>query len=104
MLTLTDQNFLEELNKNKLPMIIDFWATWCGPCKIMSSVLSEIEKELEGKVVIAKIDVDHNPKLAEDYAVISIPMLIFMREGNTVARHTGLLTKKQLIEKINTIL
>jgi thioredoxin 1 len=104
MLDLTDKNFSEELEKSKLPMIIDFWATWCGPCKVLHMVLEEIEKELEGKLIVARVEVDTNPKLSEFNDVLSIPMILFIKEGKTVGRHTGLLTKKQLMEKIATYL
>jgi len=102
MLILSDQNFEEEIQKSALPMIIDFWASWCAPCKLLHPVLEELEKELDGKVVVAKIDIDTSPKIAEDYAVISIPLILFVKDGKTVGRHVGLLTKKQFLEKIAT--
>lgn len=102
MLVLTDQNFTDEIQKSNLPMVVDFWAGWCGPCKIMHPVLDDLEKELEGKVIFAKVDVDANQKMSEEYAVTSIPLILFMKEGKTVGRHIGLLTKKQMLEKMAT--
>ncbi len=97
----TDQNFSEEVLSNSMPVVVDFWAEWCGPCKMLTPIIEDIASEYEGKIVIGKLDVDSNPQTAAKYGINSIPSLLFFKNGNIVDQHTGLLAKAPLKAKID---
>jgi thioredoxin 1 len=97
----TDSNFAVEALGSQLPVIVDFWAEWCGPCKALTPIIEEIASEMAGKVTIGKVNIDNSPKTATRYGVSSIPSLLFIKGGQVVDQHTGLLAKKQLLNKIN---
>jgi thioredoxin 1 len=99
----TDANFAAEALKSPLPVIVDFWAEWCGPCKMLTPIIDEIAKDLAGKVVFGKVNVDESPQTAARYSINSIPSLLFIKGGQVVSQHTGLLAKKPLLDKINKI-
>ena len=98
---LTDSNFEETLLSSSTPVLVDYWAEWCGPCKMVAPVLEELAEELEGKVTIGKIDVDSNRDAAAKQNVMSIPTLILFKDGNPVDQRVGALTKNQLKDFIN---
>lgn len=100
---ITDQNFENEVLKSKIPVICDFWAPWCGPCKIMGPIFDEVSEKFSDKVKFVKINVDENPKMAEKYNVMSIPTLIIFKDKKEADRSTGLQSKESLKEKINQI-
>ena len=85
----TDQNFEEQVLKAEKPVMVDFWATWCGPCVMAGPVVDELATEYSGKYVIGKLDVDANQKTAQTYGVMSIPTVILFKEGKEVARKVG---------------
>ena len=91
---LTDANFEETINKSSL-VLIDFWAGWCGPCRALAPTIEELSKELAGKVLVAKLDVDENPKTAEKFQVFSIPTVVLVKDCCEVDRIVGLCPKKQ---------
>ncbi len=97
----TDSNFSSEALQCSLPVIVDFWAVWCGPCKMLTPIIDELAGEMAGKVVFGKLNVDDNPKIAARYGVSGIPTLLFIKNGQVVDQHTGLLPKKLLLDKIN---
>lgn len=82
--------------------LLDFWAVWCGPCKIMEPVLEELQKELKGKVEIEKINVDENPQKASEYGVMSIPTYVVLKNGKEVARKIGVTAKQELIKLLQS--
>lgn len=103
-IVLTDASFDEELKKAPLPILVDFWAAWCGPCKLIAPILIEIAKEFEGKLVIGKLDVDSNQGSAMKYQTMSIPTLIFFKNGVEVKRLIGYQDKATLVKHINELL
>ena len=97
-IVVTEKNFNDEVIKSELPVLVDFWATWCGPCQMLAPVLNEVSKELEGKVKIAKINVDEESALAIKYGVEAIPTLLLFKDGNIVKKSVGLLSKDEIIK------
>jgi thioredoxin 1 len=96
----TDKTFEELVLNAKLPTVVDFWAVWCGPCKMIAPVLEEIAGEYEGQLQIAKLDVDTNNATAFQYGVMSIPTLILFKEGQAVERLVGNMPKAKLLAKL----
>jgi len=102
VINVTDLDFEEKVIKNTLPVFVDFFAPWCGPCKMAEPVIEELAKDYEGKVVIAKINVDENPGISSKFDVMSIPTTIMFNEGQEVGRQTGFSgrdTFEELIKK-----
>lgn len=96
-----DKDFEKDVNHSDLPVLIDFWAEWCGPCKMIGPILEELSEELEGKIKVVKIDVDNNNQTAMNYSIRSIPTLIIIKDGVVQAQHIGAASKAQVKEFIN---
>ena len=94
---ITDANFAETLNTDK-PVLVDFWATWCGPCMMLSPIIEEVAKETEGKVKVCKVNVDDEPALASAFGITSIPTLVVMKDGKTVKQAVGYREKAAVLE------
>jgi thioredoxin 1 len=99
----TDANFEAEALKSTLPVIVDLWAPWCGPCKMLTPIVEDLAGEFAGKVKMGKLNIDDNPQTATKYSVISIPTLLFIKNGSIVDQHVGLLAKNNLKTKITTL-
>ncbi len=97
---ISDQTFENEVLKSTTPVLVDFWATWCGPCKMIAPVLEEIAGEKDGQLKIAKLDVDENPETAQKFGVMSIPTLLLFKNGKEVSRIVGYRSKNQLVQQI----
>lgn len=97
----TDKSFEEDVIMSDLPVLVDFWAEWCGPCKMIGPILEELGTELAEKIKIVKVDVDSNNQTAMNYAIRSIPTLIIIKEGAVIAQHIGAASKAQLENFIN---
>lgn len=96
---LTKENFKEEVMNSDVPVLVDFWATWCGPCQMVAPVIEEIAKEVTG-AKIGKVDVDSEPELAREYKVMSIPTLIAFKDGQAVKREVGARPKDEILGMI----
>jgi len=101
--TFTDQNFKEQVTENKLPVIVDFWAPWCGPCKMVSPIIEELAKEYEGKIVIGKMNVDEN-QTAGEFGVMSIPTVMIFKDGKPLKSMVGAQGKESYKKAINEAL
>ncbi len=98
----TDKDFDTQVLKADLPVLVDFWAEWCGPCKMVSPIVDEIAEELNEKLKVVKVNVDEAQELAGNYQVMSIPTLLVFKNGEVVEQIVGAMSKDQLLEKINT--
>lgn len=102
-LQITDANYKELISGDK-PVVADFWAEWCGPCKMIGPFIDELATEYEGKVVIGKVNVDENDDLPVEYGIRSIPTVLFFKNGELVDKHVGAATKAILEEKVKALL
>ena len=97
ILHVTDDNFDAEVLSSDLPVLVDFWAEWCGPCKMIAPILEEVAKDFQGRVKVVKVDVDQNPESPAKYSVRGIPTLLLFKDGEVVDTKVGALTKSQLV-------
>jgi len=103
-ITLTDDNFEKEVINSNKPVLIDFWAVWCGPCKIIAPVVEELAMEYEGKIKVGKLDVDENQQSSIKYGVRSIPTLLIFKDGKVKDTIIGAVPKSQIVQKLNSAL
>ncbi len=103
-LEITDANFDELVLKSDKPVVIDFWAVWCGPCRMVGPIIEEMATEYEGKAVIGKVDVDSNPNVAMKYGIRNIPTVIFVKGGEVVDKQVGAAPKQSFTAKLDAIL
>jgi thioredoxin 1 len=101
IITLTDQNFNAHLKDAELPVFVDFWAGWCGPCKMLAPVIEELAQDYGQRIQIAKLNVDENRETAEKFGILSIPTMILFKEGNEVTRITGFRPKREIARFID---
>jgi len=101
IIVLNEGDFKQFIGESKIPVMVDYWADWCGPCKMIAPVVEEVAKEFEGKVQFAKLNVDENQNVAASLKVISIPTLILFKDGNELERSIGYKTKDELRRIIN---
>lgn len=101
--TLTDANFQAEVINSDVPVLVDFWAAWCGPCRIIAPVIEELAGEFGGRAKIAKMDVDHNPQTPMAFGIRSIPTLLFFKDGQVVDQLVGTAPKKVLAERLENL-
>ena len=101
IIELYDENFDQQLTESEKPVLVDYWAEWCGPCKMVAPILEELSDELKDKLTIAKLDVDNNRDSAIKQKVMSIATLILFKDGNPIDQRIGALTKNQLLEFLN---
>lgn len=99
----TDENFNTEALASELPVLVDFYADWCGPCKMLAPIVEALTPEYEGKVKIGKLNVDNAPNTAQNYGIMSIPTLLFIKNGEVVNKIVGLVSKAELEEALNNL-
>ena len=100
---ITNENF-ETYRNGELPLVVDLWATWCGPCRMVAPIISELAQEYDGKVVIGKCDVEENDDVASEFGVLNIPTILFFKGGQLVDKFVGAATKGVLEEKVKALL
>ena len=101
---ITDNNFETEVLKSDKPVIIDFWAEWCGPCKAIAPIVEQLVDEYEGKLKVGKVDVDENPQTSINYGVRSIPTLLIFKNGEVKETIIGAVPKTHIVEKVNSVI
>lgn len=100
VITITTENFESEVLNSDIPVLIDFWASWCGPCKMLSPVVDEVADECDGSFKVGKINVDENGELARKYRVMSIPTLLVIKNGEEAKRNVGVITKEEILDLV----
>jgi len=103
-ISVNDSNFEETVLQAGLPVLVDFWAEWCGPCKMMLPIIEEVSAEYEGKIIVAKVDVDSSPATAARFGIRNIPTILFFKNGEVVDKQVCAAPKTSLVEKIKAVL
>ena len=103
LITITDDNFEEEVINSDKPVLIDFWAVWCGPCRMIAPIVEELANEYDGKVKIGKLDVDSNQQTSIKFGVRSIPTILIFKDGKVKETIIGAVPKKNIVEKLNAV-
>jgi thioredoxin 1 len=103
VVTLTDDNFEDEVLNADQPVLVDFWATWCGPCRQIAPIIEDLADDFEGRAKVGKLDVDNNPKIAQEYGVRSIPTLLFFKNGEVEEQLVGAMGKSALAKKLEAL-
>ncbi len=103
-LELTDANFEENVLNSDKPALVDFWAVWCGPCRMVGPVVEEIANDYEGKAIVGKVDVDNNPEIAQKYGIRNIPTILFIKDGEVVDKQVGAVGRAALAEKLDAMM
>jgi thioredoxin 1 len=101
---ITDANFDELVKNSDKPVMIDFWAEWCGPCKMVGPAVEELYKEFEGKAIVGKVNVDFNSEVSSRFLIRNIPTILFLKNGEVVDKHVGVAPKNVLAAKLNALL
>lgn len=103
LINVTEANFAEEVTQSQVPVVVDFWAEWCGPCRMLTPILADLATEQEGNVKIVKVNVDEAPNLAAQFNVRSIPMLVFFKDGEAKAVEVGVQSKDAILRKVQSL-
>lgn len=104
VLEVTDKNFDEIVIQSKIPVMVDLWAVWCGPCKMIHPIIDELSEEYDGRALMVKLDVDSNRETAMKYGIRNIPTVLFIKDGEVVDKQVGAVPKKKFVDKLDPIL
>ena len=103
-ITITDANFDSEVLQATVPVLVDFWAVWCGPCQVQGPIVEDVAKAMAGKAKVGKLNVDENPQMAQKYSVMSIPTLMVFKNGTVVKQFIGVQSKEALVGELNKLI
>jgi len=103
-INITEENFDQVVLKSEIPVLLDFWAEWCGPCRMISPIIDELHQEFEGQAVIGKVNVDESASISGKYGIRNIPTLLFIKNGEVIDKHVGAVSKEDLSSKLSAIL
>ncbi|KFC19793.1 thioredoxin [Chryseobacterium sp. FH1] len=101
---ITDQSFQEAVLNSDKPVLVDFWAAWCGPCRMLGPIIEEIAEDFEGRAIVGKVDVDNNQQISVDYGIRNIPTVLIFKNGEVVDKIVGVSPKEVIAEKLNSYL
>lgn len=102
VITITSKNFEEEVSKSNVPVLLDFWASWCGPCKMVSPIVDKVAEEVEGSAKVGKINVDEEQELARSFNIMSIPTLMVINNGKLVKQSVGVMSKEEILDMLRS--
>jgi len=103
-INITEENFDQVVLKSEIPVLLDFWAEWCGPCRMISPIIDELYQEFEGKAVIGKVNVDESASISSKYGIRNIPTILFIKNGEVIDKNVGAASKEDLSAKLSAIL
>ncbi|ALJ56636.1 Thioredoxin-1 [Candidatus Xiphinematobacter sp. Idaho Grape] len=104
VVTITESNFESLVIQEALPVLVDFWAPWCGPCRMLEPIISQIALQVQGKAVIGKVNIDENPRVAERFHIQAVPQIFFFRKGEVRDRSVGYISKAALLSKLDAVI
>lgn len=103
-ITITDANFDEQVLKNAKPVLVDFWAVWCGPCQVQGPIVEEVAESMGDRAVVGKVNVDENPQVSQKYGIMSIPTIMIFKGGTVVKQFIGVQSKETLLGELNKLI